>query len=159
MQELLFCRVKQTAEEVFSNPRQSLFEIPDQIVGMLKPNRQSHQAVPHIHRDPLFWGEALMGRGGGMGYKTFRIAEIVGNADQVQGVEETKGFGLAAFEGQGHDSGPAPHLLGDQGGLRMMAAVGIDQSFELGMGCERIGNALRRLRLALDAQGERLQSF
>ena len=103
MQQML-SSAGQTGLREALNSRKCGLEIGYQIGRMFEPNRKAHQAVPHIHVEPLLGREALVGGGGRMGYKTFRIAQIVGNPDQAQRVQKTEGCRFAALDGQGNQA-------------------------------------------------------
>ncbi len=92
-----------------------------------------------------------------MGHQALGVAEIVGDADQPQGVHEPERALLAALHLEGDHGRAAGHLAGDELGLRVVRAARIDERCDLGMRGEEIGEVAGRFGLPLDAQRQRLE--
>ncbi len=69
------------------------------------------------------------------------VAEIVGNRDDLERILQRKRRVLAALQLEADQRRAAGHLLGDDVGLRMVLAAGIDDLGDLGMVGEEIGDA------------------
>ena len=76
------------------------------VFGVLQSHRQAHLAVGDAHAGAFFRLQALVRRGGGMGDQALGVAQVVGNVDQLQGVEEAEGALAPAFDVEG-DQGAA----------------------------------------------------
>ena len=94
-----------------------------------------------------------------MGDQALGVAEIVGDAHDLERVLERKGAFLAAGHFEGHERRAAAHLLLDDRGLRMVVPARIDQPRHLRMLGERIGDLGRGLGLRAHPHRQRLQPF
>src|SRR5215831_3132763 len=66
------------------------------IVRVFEPDREPHQAVADAKLGTCLRRQALMRRGGWMGDEAFGVAKIVGNAQEIQSVEESECARFAA---------------------------------------------------------------
>src|SRR5688500_20141953 len=97
-------------------------------------------------------------RGGrGMGHERLRVAEIIGDEDQLQRVEEAEGGVLAAFQIDADDRAARRHLLLRQLDLREVRQRRGVRVVELRMTLQLLGDLLLGLALTLHAQLQRLQ--
>src|SRR5258708_11153943 len=101
-------------------------QVLDQIVGVLESGRKSDQPIPNAELRPLIRRKPLMCGRGRMRDQTLCIAEVVGDADQLQPIEETEGAFLAAFDFEGAKRRAGTHLLPDYFGLRMIGTARIN---------------------------------
>ena len=131
----------------------------DQIVGVLEPARQPHHAVADAEVGALLRLEPLVRRRRRMGDQALGVAEIVGDAHELERVLERKRALLAAGHLERHERRAAAHLLGDDRGLRMVRPAGIDQPRHLRM-LGKLGRHLARgVGLRAHAHRQRLQSL
>src|SRR5262245_59500479 len=72
--------------------------ISGKIAPGLQANRQAQHAVGDAKLRARLGLQALVGGGGGMRDKALGVAQIVGDPDKPQGVEETEGSRLAALD-------------------------------------------------------------
>src|SRR5689334_14378156 len=98
-----------------------------------------------------------MRRGGRMSYETLGVAELVGDAHELERIEEAERRLLVAVDLEAHQRRAAAHLLLDGRGLRMIAAPRIDGPLDLAVPGERLSDDRRRLGLAAHPQMQRLQ--
>ena len=82
------------ASHLLQRPQQIL----DQIVGVLEPDRQAHQPVADAELGALRRRQPLMRGGGRMRDQALGVAEIVGDGDQLEPIEEAEGAFLAALD-------------------------------------------------------------
>src|SRR6185503_14194929 len=78
--------------------RQRVFEIVGEVLPVLQPYRQPQQTLRYAELLAGVFAEALMGGGGGVGDQALRIAEIVGDADDLQRVGDLECTGLPAID-------------------------------------------------------------
>src|SRR5215472_16131309 len=134
-------------------------KIFDQIVWMLESGRKSDQSVADAELGTLLRRESLMRGRCRMGDKALRVAEVVGDPDELQRIEKAKCAFLAAFDLELAERGSCSHLLLDDIGLRMFGPAGIDQSRDLLVagkcGCDRAG----AVGLPLDAYRQGLKTL
>src|SRR5690242_15392592 len=102
-------------------------EIVEQIVDVLEADREPHQPVADAELGALLRRQALVRRRRRMRDQALGIAEIVGDADERERVEEAERAGFAALDLEGDQGRAAGHLLGDDGGLRVVLAARIDE--------------------------------
>ena len=98
-------------------------QILDQVVGMLEAGRKPDQPVADAKLGALLRRQPLMRRRRRMRDQAFGVAEIVGDADQLQRVEKAERAFLAAFDFERAQRRAGPHLLCDDVGLRMVRAA------------------------------------
>src|SRR3974377_1628448 len=98
---------------------------------MLEAGGEADQSVPDAELRALLRREPLMRGCGRVSHQALGIAEIVGDTDQPQIVEEAEGAFLAARYLERAQRRSRAHLLGDDGGLRMITAARIDQPSDL----------------------------
>ena len=89
-----------------ATPLQRRHQILDHIVGMLEPARQPHQAVADAELGARRRRQALMRRGRRMGDQALGVAEIVGDAHELERVLEAERAGLAALDLERHQVEP-----------------------------------------------------
>src|SRR5262245_22191662 len=130
---------------------QRLSEILDQIVRVLQPRREADEAFADAELGTRVRRQALMRRGGGMGDEALGVAEIVGDARDLEPVEAAECAGLAALDLEADQRRSRPHLLLHGGRLRMIGTAGIDQPRDLRMVRKYIRDLRRRLGLRADA--------
>ena len=84
-----------TAASDFIQRRQ---QILDHVVGVLEPGRKPHQPVADAELGALLRRQPLMRRRRRMRDQALGVAEIVGDADELERVEEAERACLAAFD-------------------------------------------------------------
>src|SRR5215467_6939732 len=72
------------------------YQVLDQVVGMLEAGRKPDQSIVDSKLRAVLRREPLMRCGGWMRDQTFGVAKVVGDADQLEGIEKTKGAFLSA---------------------------------------------------------------
>src|SRR5579871_6295919 len=77
---------------------QRLVEILDQVVGMLEPGGEADESFADAEFGAGFRLQSLMRGGGGMGDDALGVAEIVGDACELQRVEAAESGCLAALD-------------------------------------------------------------
>ncbi|MPL84436.1 hypothetical protein SDC9_30401 [bioreactor metagenome] len=133
-------------------------DVRDQIGGVLDPHRDPHETRRDADRGAVFRAQVLVRRGRGMGRDRLRIAEVVGDRDDLQRVEEAEGRVLAAGEIEAQHRAARPHLLHRKGVLRMVGEPRIDGARKLRMPRHRRGHRHRIRRLRPHPQVQRLQT-
>src|ERR1700756_4179577 len=93
---------------------QRLIEILDQIVGMLEPGGEADEAVADAEFGARLRLQPLMGGGRRMGDEALGIAEIVGDARELERIEAAERARLAALDLEADQRRAAAHLLPDQ---------------------------------------------
>src|SRR6476646_5803780 len=66
-------------------------QILDQVVRVLEPGREAHQPVADAELSALRRRQALVGGRGRMRDQALGVAQIVGDADELETVEEAEG--------------------------------------------------------------------
>ena len=117
---------------------------------MLEPGREPHQAVADAELGALLRRQPLVRGRRRMGDQALGVAEIVGDADQLERIEEAERAALPPFDLE-RDTASSRRVicLRTIVGLRMVGAAGIDQPRDLRMAGERVGDARRGLGLPL----------
>ena len=126
-------------------------QILDQSSGCSSPaeNRTSPSPMPSC--GALRGRQPLVRRRRRMRDQALGVAEIVGDADELERVEEAEGAVFAALHLERAQRRARLHLLGDHGGLRMVGPARIDQPADLLVPGERIGDRAGGLGLPLHA--------
>src|ERR1700693_2295901 len=86
-----------------SQRREAALEIGHQILRVLQPHRKPQEAVADAHLGAGFGRKALVSGRGRMRKQAFRVAEVVGNADEPQRVGEAEGALLSARHYEGDE--------------------------------------------------------
>src|SRR5258708_39834404 len=126
---------------------------------MFKPGRESDKAFADPEFGARLRRQPLMRGGGGMGDEALGVAEIVGNPRYLQRVEAAERTRLAALDLEADQRRAAAHLLLHQCRLWMIRSPGIDQSRNLRVRREHVGDLARRLGLRTHAHAKRLQAL
>src|SRR5215203_4032607 len=113
---------------------------------MFETGREAYQPVGDAKLGARLRRQALMRGRGRMGDEAFRIAEIVGDAHQLERIEEAEGGGLTAIDLKGDQRRSGAHLLAHHLGLWMIGPPRIDHAGNLWMiderdrhGCRGVG--------------------
>ena len=138
---------------------QSHQQILDQIVWVLEAGREADQSIADAEFGALRGRQPLMRGRSWVRDQALGVAEIVGDADELQGIEEAEGALLAALDLERAQRRSRLHLPGDDVGLRMVGAAGIDQPADLLVAGERVRHRGRILGLLVHAQRQGLQTF
>src|ERR687896_535368 len=77
---------------------QRLRKILDQIIRMLEPGGEADKALADAELGARLRRQPLMRRGRRMGDEALGVAEIVGDARDLQRIEDAEGGGLAALD-------------------------------------------------------------
>ena len=72
-------------------PRQRLVDVGDQVVGAFQPDRDADHAVAEPDRGAALRAHRPVSRGGRVGDQRFGVAEVVGDVDQPQLVQQLEG--------------------------------------------------------------------
>src|ERR1700752_2903896 len=110
-----------------SHPLPPLLETLDQIIEVFEPARVADDPFADAEFGARFRRQALMRGGRGMRHQALGIAEIVGDARQLQCVKAAERAGLAALHLEADQRRARTHLLLHQRRLRMIGAAGIEQ--------------------------------
>src|SRR5207244_10102370 len=86
-------------------------KILDQIIGMLEPGREANEAFADAEFGARLRRQPLMRRGRGMGDEALGVAEIVGDARDLQRVEAAERGLLAALDLEADQRRAGAHLL------------------------------------------------
>src|SRR6185436_12461723 len=136
-----------------------LVEIGLKILDILKPDGEADAAIDNADLGALLRRQPLMRGGRRVRDEALGVAEIVGDLEDLERVHETEGVTLPTLHLESDHGTAASHLPLGELSLRMIVAPWIehaDDFFSLG---EKIGDCRRRRAMALDAQGQRLESL
>src|SRR5699024_7620133 len=85
----------QTYDQSRPSP-QTATQVLDEVSGELEPHRQSDHVVADAHRGARLRLHGRVGRRRGMGHQRLGVAQVVGDVDDLQRVEQGEALLLAA---------------------------------------------------------------
>jgi hypothetical protein len=126
---------------------------------VLEPGREPDQGIGDAELGPLFRLEPLVRRRRWMGDEALGVAEVVGDAHELERIEEPERGRLPVRELEGDERRAAAHLLRCGRGLRMVRPTRIDQAADLRMLDQRDRDRGGGVGLAPHPQVQRLQAL
>jgi len=108
-----------------------IVEVQFEIVDIFQPHRQSDQSVADAELRPFLDAEPLVGRCRRMGRQALGIPQVVGDVDETEGIEKTKGAIFPVGEFHRHDAAAGRHLTHGQFVLRMALKAGVEDAAEV----------------------------
>ena len=124
---------------------QRRFDVARQVAGAFQPDGQPHPAGGQADLQPLLLGHRAVGGGGGVGGHGLGVAEVVGDVDDLQRVQEVerrrpgrRGRRRPGCRRRSSRCRRRSSAAGDLV-LRMVGAAGIAASLHLGVGGDQVG--------------------
>ena len=137
---------------------QTLFQIADQVLNMLQAHGQADHLFSHAH----FFSQLRSNHGvrgqHRNGHQRIHSTEAGRQSKQIQRLGYVACIGAAAIHFEAQNAARAGQLLLCDGVVRMLLQQRIVHSRHLGMLAQELGDPQRALVLALDADGQRLDS-
>ena len=111
--------------------RHGLVEIRFEIVDVFETHRQPDQAVADPEVLAFLAAEPLVGRRRRMGRQALGVSQVVGDVDNLEGIEKSKSAVTPVREFQGYDAPAGTHLTHGQFVLRMALKAGVEDAAEV----------------------------